>query len=44
MTLPIVVGSALKAIEEPDSEWGDKIVELMEAVDEYIPDTRKRYR
>ena len=34
---PIVVGSALKAIEEPDSEWGDKIVELMKAVDEYIP-------
>jgi len=34
---PIVVGSALKAIEEPESEWGDKIVELMKAVDEYIP-------
>ena len=34
---PIIVGSALKAIEEPDSEWGDKIVELMEAVDDYIP-------
>src|SRR5699024_6178371 len=34
---PIVVGSALKAIEEPDSEWGDKIVELMKEVDAYIP-------
>ena len=34
---PVIVGSALKAIEEPDSEWGDKIMELMEAVDEYIP-------
>ncbi len=34
---PIVVGSALKAIEEPDSEWSDKILELMAAVDEYIP-------
>ena len=34
---PIVVGSALKAIEEPDGPWGDKIVELMKAVDEYIP-------
>jgi len=34
---PIVVGSALKALEEPDGEWGDKIVELMEKVDEYIP-------
>ena len=34
---PVIVGSALKAIEEPDSEWGDKIMDLMEAVDEYIP-------
>ncbi|MDO5707130.1 MAG: elongation factor Tu [Andreesenia angusta] len=34
---PIVVGSALKAIEDPSSEWGDKIIELMEAVDETIP-------
>jgi elongation factor Tu len=34
---PIVVGSALKALEEPDGEWGDKIVKLMEEVDEYIP-------
>ncbi len=33
----IVVGSALKAIEEPESEWGDKIIELMEAVDAEIP-------
>ena len=34
---PIVVGSALKALEDPDGEWGDKIIKLMEAVDEYIP-------
>ena len=34
---PLVVGSALKAIEDPAGEWGDKIVELMEHVDEYIP-------
>ena len=34
---PIVVGSALKAIEEPDSEWSEKILELMEEVDNYIP-------
>ena len=33
----IIVGSALKAIEEPEGEWGDKIVELMEAVDADIP-------
>ena len=34
---PIVVGSALKAIEEPEGPWGDKIVKLMTAVDEYVP-------
>ena len=34
---PIIVGSALKAIEEPDGPWGDKIVKLMEEVDAYIP-------
>ena len=35
---PIVKGSALKALEDPYSEWGDKILELMHTVDEYIPD------
>ena len=35
---PITVGSALKALEDPDGEWGDKIVALMETVDEYIDD------
>ena len=35
---PIIQGSALKALEDPKSEWGDKIVELMDAVDSYIPD------
>ena len=34
---PIVRGSALKALEDPSSEWGDKIVELFEQIDEYIP-------
>ena len=34
---PIVVGSALKALEDPDGAWGDKIIKLMEEVDEYIP-------
>ena len=38
---PIIVGSALKALEEPDGEWGDKIVKLMEAVDEYIPQPQR---
>ena len=35
---PITVGSALKALEDPDSEWGDKIVALMDTVDEWIED------
>ena len=35
---PIIKGSALKALEDPNSEWGDKILELMHTVDEYIPD------
>ena len=34
---PIVVGSALKALEDPNGKWGDKIVELMEEVDKEIP-------
>ena len=35
---PIIRGSALKALEDPTSEWGDKILELMDAVDSYIPE------
>ena len=35
---PIIQGSALKALEDPSSEWGDKVVALMEAVDAYVPD------
>ncbi len=38
---PIVKGSALKALEDPNSEWGDKILELMNTVDEYIPDPQR---
>jgi len=38
---PIVAGSALKALEEVKSgnlgEWSEKIIELMNEVDEYIP-------
>jgi elongation factor Tu len=32
----VVIGSALKALEDPSSEWGDKVLELMAAVDEKI--------
>ncbi|WP_273321834.1 elongation factor Tu [Vallitalea guaymasensis] len=35
--IPIVMGSALKALEDPSSEWGDKILDLMKEVDAYIP-------
>jgi len=34
---PIIVGSALKALEDPDGPWGDKIVALMDEVDAWIP-------
>jgi len=36
--IPVIKGSALKALEEPKCEWGDKIMELMDAVDSYIPE------
>ena len=35
--IPIVRGSALKALEDPTGEWAEKIMELMTAVDDYIP-------
>ena len=38
---PIIKGSALKALEDPHGEWGDKIMELMDTVDEYIPDPER---
>ena len=38
---PIIKGSALKALEDPNSEWGDKIMELMDTIDEYIPDPQR---
>ena len=34
---PIIKGSALKSLEDPDSKWGDNIMELMDTVDEWIP-------
>ena len=38
---PIIKGSALKALEDPSGEWGDKILELMSTVDDYIPDPQR---
>ncbi len=41
--VPVIVGSALQALENPDpsGEWGSKIMELMNAVDEYIPEPER---
>ena len=36
--VPIIRGSALKALEDPNGPWGDKIMDLMNAVDEAIPE------
>jgi len=38
---PIIKGSALMALQDPSSEWGDKILELMHTVDEYVPDPQR---
>ena len=38
---PIIQGSALKALEDPSSSWGDKILELFDAVDSWIPDPER---
>ncbi|HYE69399.1 MAG TPA: elongation factor Tu [Anaerovoracaceae bacterium] len=38
---PIIRGSALEALNNPDGPWGEKIMELMEAVDSFIPDPER---
>ena len=38
---PIIQGSALKALEDPHGPWGDKVMELMDAVDSWIPDPQR---
>ncbi len=38
---PIIKGSALQALNDPMGAWGDKIMELMATVDEYIPDPQR---
>jgi elongation factor Tu len=37
-TTPIIRGSALKALENPDGEYGDAVMQLVKALDDYIPD------
>ena len=44
---PVIRGSAYNALHakdegtDPDGKWGDKIMELMDAVDSYIPDPER---
>jgi len=38
---PIIRGSALEALNNPEGPWGDKIIELFEAVDSYIPEPER---
>jgi len=39
--IPVIRGSALKALEDPKCEWADKIMELMDSVDSYIPEPER---
>ena len=38
---PIIRGSGLKALEDPKGEWGQKIVELVEAMDTFFPEPKR---
>ncbi|MBQ5437003.1 MAG: elongation factor Tu [Firmicutes bacterium] len=38
---PIIRGSALMALNDPNSEWADRIMDLMDAVDSYIPEPQR---
>ena len=35
--VPVIRGSAYQALQDPAGPWGEKILELMDAVDNYIP-------
>jgi elongation factor Tu len=37
-TTPIIRGSALKALENPEGEYGKAVLDLVKALDDYIPD------
>ncbi|MBQ1417792.1 MAG: elongation factor Tu [Firmicutes bacterium] len=39
---PIIRGSALEALQNPDGPWGDKVMELLDAVDTYIPEPERK--
>ncbi len=39
--IPIIRGSAYQALQDPNSKWGDAILELMHTIDEYIPEPQR---
>jgi elongation factor Tu len=38
---PIIRGSALEALNNPEGPWGEKIVELFDAIEAFIPDPER---
>ena len=38
---PVIQGSGLKALEDPSSEWGQKVIDLVNAMDEYFPEPQR---
>ena len=38
---PIIRGSALEALNDPMGPWGDKIIELFDAIDAFIPNPER---
>ena len=39
--IPIIRGSAFQALQDPAGPWGDKILELFEAIESYIPEPER---
>jgi elongation factor Tu len=39
--IPIIRGSALQALQDPAGPWGDKIVDLFNEIEGYIPDPKR---
>ena len=35
--IPVIRGSGYQALQDPTGPWAEKVMELMAAVDEYIP-------
>ena len=38
---PVIRGSGLKALEDPSGEYGQKILDLVNAMDEYFPEPKR---